>query len=555
MYRHSITVIYQFFFFNYISCDIYFVLFFFSEFPKKEKIMEEIVHVEVPGHNEQILHSLHELQQRGLFCDISLEASNGFVYVHHVVLAANGAEFQGLIICNTKTYSTNITKKLDCGKYCIQVIEAFVVYLYTGEINIEKKYISDFIKLCNDLNLTCVTVFLKEFIESVNVDLTLIEKSTHSDSLLLVPQTETQPIYTLSKVERQLSNETNEQPSVLAVCKVADSEVLNNTEDIIYGTKGIQVQTINEGNSLYLRPCNNKPSNVCLETNHEVVDSDSKYTVECDEKMIMGDKSLCQNVNEDMTKLKGDKSSCQNRKASNTMMKVRIKREKLDSFKMVTYSNLRKVEKDKNHVRSPKKIKYESTKGTEDLNNGLEKIVLKKRKKISDDSNFLNVVTCFENKTVSGKKLKTEINKIKIKTNTKTRSKAVTEKKDKKQIKNFKSKIMGTKFKFKKSKHGQDKANSDGDLQNIFTDNEKSSTQMEKKSQLPVWRKCGRCSLIFESYSEHAAHMRDVHKPYPCQLCKWVGHKRHLHASHMYGQHKIIAYPETYPLVQCDEEV
>ena len=453
--------------------------------------MEEIIHVGVPGHNEQILHSLHELQQRGLYCDISLEASNGFAYVHHVVLVANDAEFQGLIINNTKTYSTNITKKLDCGKYCIQVIEAFVVYLYTGEINIEKKYISDFIKLCNDLNLTCITVLLKDFIESVNVDQTLIEKfsSSQSDSLLLVPQTEIQPIYTLSKVERELSDETNEQPSAFTGCKVADSEVLSNTEDIFYGTKGIQVQTINEGNSLYLRPCNNKPSNVCLEKNHEVLDSDSKYTVECDEKMIMGDKSLCQNTNEDMTKLKGDKSSCQNtneditkgdksscqntnedmtkgsksscqnRKVSNKMIKVRIKREKLDSFKMVTYSNLRKVEKDKNHVRSPRKMKYDATKGTEDLNNGLDKIIVKKRKKISDDSNFLNVVTCFENKTISGKKLKTEINKIKVKTNTKTRSKAVAETKDKKQIKNFKSKSMGTKFKLKNNKRGQDKDN------------------------------------------------------------------------------------------------
>ena len=550
--------------------------------------MEEIIHVGVPSHNEQILHSLHELQQRGLYCDISLEASNGFAYVHHVVLAANGAEFQSLIISKTKTYSTNINKKLDCGKYCIQVIEAFVVYLYTGEINIEKKYISDFIKLCNDLNLPCVTVLLKDFIESVNVDLTLIEKfsSSQSDSLLLVPQTEIQPIYTLSKVERELSDETNKQPSALTGCKVADSEVLSNTEGIIYGTKGIQVQTINEGNSLYPRPCNTKPSeinedknrslNVCLEKNCEVLDSDSKYTVECDEKMIMGDKSLCQNTNEVITKgdksssqntnevvtkgdkylhqntnevvTKGDKSLCQNTNVSIKTIKVRIKREKLDS-----------VEKNKNHVvRSPRKMKYESIKGTEDLNNGLDKIILKKRKKISDDSNFLNVVTCFKNNAISGKKLKTEINKLKIKTNTKTRSKAVAGTKDKKQMKNFKSKSMGTKFKLKKNKRGQDKDNVDaknGDLQNIFTDNEKSSPKREKNYQLPVWRKCGRCSLIFESYSEHAAHMRDVHKPYPCQLCKWVGHKRHLHASHMYGQHKIIAYPETYPLVQCDEEV
>jgi len=408
--------------------------------------MEEIIHVGVPGHNEQILHSLHELQQRGLYYDISLEGSNGFAYVHHVVLATNGAEFQSLVISNTKTYSTNINKKLDCGKYCIQVIEAYVVYmyLYTGEINIEKKNISDFIKLCNDLNLPCVTVLLKDFIESVNVDQTLIEKfsSSQSDSLLLVPQTEIQPIYTLSKVERELSDETNEQPSAFTGCKVADSEVLSNTEDIFYGTKGIQVQTINEGNSLYLRPCNTKSSeinedknrslNVCSEKHCEVLDSDNKYTVECDEKIIMGDKSLCQNTN-----------------VSKKTIKVRIKREKLDS-----------VEKNKNHVvRSPRKMKYESIKGTEDLNNGLDKIILKKRKKISDDSNFLNVVTCFKNNTISGKKLKTEINKIKIKTNTKTRSKAVAETKDKKQMNNFKSKSMGTKFKLKNNKRGQDKDN------------------------------------------------------------------------------------------------
>ncbi|CAG2241008.1 unnamed protein product [Mytilus edulis] len=74
------------------------------------------------------------------------------------------------------------------------------------------------------------------------------------------------------------------------------------------------------------------------------------------------------------------------------------------------------------------------------------------------------------------------------------------------------------------------------------------TTSLKPKKQ---W-KCTKCNLIFQSFSERAEHMRKLHKPYPCELCDWVGRSAHLYASHMYGQHKVVIYSERYPLVQCD---
>jgi hypothetical protein len=67
--------------------------------------------------------------------------------------------------------------------------------------------------------------------------------------------------------------------------------------------------------------------------------------------------------------------------------------------------------------------------------------------------------------------------------------------------------------------------------------------------------KCVKCNTMFPNYSERRKHITEIHRPYPCELCSWVGCQPHLFASHMYGQHKIVIFPKKYPLVDCDVEV
>jgi hypothetical protein len=81
---------------------------------------DKVISATVPCYGDQMLQSLHQLQQRGINCEVTLQAYNGSAYIHNIVLAAG-----------TNSYIEHEQRWLiiDCTKYCILVVEAAIVLL------------------------------------------------------------------------------------------------------------------------------------------------------------------------------------------------------------------------------------------------------------------------------------------------------------------------------------------------------------------------------------------------------------------------------------------
>ncbi|VDI63040.1 Hypothetical predicted protein, partial [Mytilus galloprovincialis] len=111
--------------------------------------MDEVISVFVPGYKDQVFHSLHQLQQRGVNCDVTLKACDGTANIHSIILAANSEKH-----IYSKISQTNENHQVDCTKYQIHVIKAVVIFLYSGELVIEKSFYNDLVQLCKDLYLS-----------------------------------------------------------------------------------------------------------------------------------------------------------------------------------------------------------------------------------------------------------------------------------------------------------------------------------------------------------------------------------------------------------------
>jgi len=126
--------------------------------------MDPILEITVPCHKDRIFHSLHELQQQGVLCDVSLKAWDGYVQVHQVVLVANDCSYINDSL-KLRFKAGNQESDIDCSNYCLEIVEAVVILLYTGKICIEEKYAEDLLLLFDELNLESACHVLRKEID------------------------------------------------------------------------------------------------------------------------------------------------------------------------------------------------------------------------------------------------------------------------------------------------------------------------------------------------------------------------------------------------------
>ncbi|XP_076106866.1 uncharacterized protein LOC143075360 [Mytilus galloprovincialis] len=429
--------------------------------------MDEVISVFVPGYKDQVFHSLHQLQQRGVNCDVTLQACDGTANIHSIILAANSEKH-----IYSKISQTNENHQVDCTKYQIHVIKAVVIFLYSGELVIEKSFYNDLVQLCKDL-------YLSSACDSFNhqYQITKVHPSTYDKDGVKEKTVFERELY----IHSNNSNSSYESTSTIPL----------GNDDL----PATPMKTVSRGDSLYLKVTDLKNDQGTSSDDNNMETSSVEYG--CTNDSRPSSSSLGENL---INQIENIVMQCVDNEK---------KEKKGDAFPVLTMDNDSSPE---NSEKSDSKSKCEVTKCPSFNQNNTSlgrKATKRPSRSLSSDTK----------EKPSRKKKKTSLNK----------KRKVT-------------KVIKSNKRQRNIDNDEDaKDHQDYDM----TDD---TTSLKPKKQ---W-KCAKCNLIFQSFSERAEHMRKLHKPYPCELCDWVGVQPHLYASHMYGQHKVVIYSERYPLVQCD---
>jgi hypothetical protein len=493
--------------------------------------MDPVLEITVPHHKDRIFNSLHELQQQGVLCDVSLKAWNGYVQVHRVVLVANDCSYINDSL-KLRFKAGNQGSDIDCSNYCLEIVEAVVILLYTGKICIEEKYSEDLLLLFDELNLESACHVLRKEIDlrygnNIDHDQTTVCSDSDMSNISL----------------DHLSNES--ESSQLHIEDVR-------TEDLNALTKNQKEKYCN--NSLFNVSNNSEDSLVFVEDQN----LDGKEYDNLDGKEV-------ENLDGQEVDVKTNENSVATNNRTTNVKQETDGNEKcmfLMNKGCYGYHNKESENNNKNQNIVHKHLLYkDETRKLEDCNVSSTYIsqLISELKHVNDTS-----------KTTKSVEMPTKLRSIQF---VKKQQTSITKSNRKFPNSSSKSligdcaKIIDKKQEHKKhiSKHSTKRniklvssAKKDGNLKKRKTNCDvKDVSLISNDSHESVrWRHCVKCpESEFSTFKEYVKHLKDVHRPYPCQACDWVGYKKYLHAAHMYGQHKIVAYPEQYPLVHCDEEV
>ncbi|CAC5400325.1 unnamed protein product [Mytilus coruscus] len=437
--------------------------------------MDEVISVSVPGYKDQVFHSLHQLQERGVNCDVTLQACDGTAYLHSIILAANSEKH-----IYSKISRTNENHQIDCTKYRIHVIKAVVIFLYSGELVIEKSLYDDLVKLCKDLYLNSACDSFNHQYQVTKVHPGTYDKDGVKEKTIFKRE---------PYIHSNNSNSSFESTSTIPL----------ENDDI----PATPMKTVSRGDSLYLKVTDLKNDQGTSSDENNMETSSVEYG--CTNDSRPSSSSLGENL---INQIENIVMQCVDNGK---------KEKKGNVFPELTMDNNSLPDYVENSEKSDNKSKCAVTKSPS-FNQNNTSLVRHVRKGTKRSSGSLS---SDKKEKPTRKKKKTSLNK----------KRKVTE-----VIKNNKS---------------QRNMDNDEDVKDQDYDMTEDTTNLKPKKQ---W-KCTKCNLIFQSFSERAEHMRKLHKPYPCELCDWVGVQPHLYASHMYGQHKVVIYSERYPLVQCDVQV
>ncbi|CAC5400324.1 unnamed protein product [Mytilus coruscus] len=412
------------------------------------------------------------LQERGVNCDVTLQACDGTAYLHSIILAANSEKH-----IYSKISRTNENHQIDCTKYRIHVIKAVVIFLYSGELVIEKSLYDDLVKLCKDLYLNSACDSFNHQYQVTKVHPGTYDKDGVKEKTIFKRE---------PYIHSNNSNSSFESTSTIPL----------ENDDI----PATPMKTVSRGDSLYLKVTDLKNDQGTSSDENNMETSSVEYG--CTNDSRPSSSSLGENL---INQIENIVMQCVDNGK---------KEKKGNVFPELTMDNNSLPDYVENSEKSDNKSKCAVTKSPS-FNQNNTSLVRHVRKGTKRSSGSLS---SDKKEKPTRKKKKTSLNK----------KRKVTE-----VIKNNKS---------------QRNMDNDEDVKDQDYDMTEDTTNLKPKKQ---W-KCTKCNLIFQSFSERAEHMRKLHKPYPCELCDWVGVQPHLYASHMYGQHKVVIYSERYPLVQCD---
>ena len=492
--------------------------------------MDKVISATVPCYGDQMLQSLHQLQQRGINCEVTLQAYNGSAYIHNIVLAAGS---------NSYIEHEQRWLIIDCTKYCILVVEAAIVLLYTGKILIEERFLIDLMTLCEDLNLDSACISLRQQFSHKDTN-SLQTNFERREPFLKACESDIQKLSATCKfsTDKNLSvhDPTSENSGLY-------QELVSKSFQIAEDVHATQLQAVNKGNGLHLRisdeieTTNDTKSHIersLVQNQMPVVNNELKSTAE--HNLLNGFSKRDKRIENSLlrTLMTNDFDEI-------VTVTTRSKDEIINNtYKDIEYSNF-SISKDNVPV---KKRKIEPSMEMQETNENTEQNVhsIKLEKELSFLPDKYENTGC--NYSIDARKSP----RNKIVSIQETQENLLLEKKLKKN-KNDKIQISrGDNPSIKKRK------NMDTEKQDLAkiseTDKEDGNVDNSTKKEF----KCVKCNTMFPNYSERRKHITEIHRPYPCELCSWVGCQPHLFASHMYGQHKIVIFPEKYPLVDCDVE-
>lgn len=484
--------------------------------------MDPILEISVPCHKDRIFHSLHELQQQGVLCDVSLKAWDGYVQVHQVVLMANDCSYiNDRFKLRFKT--GNQDSDIDCSNYCLEIVEAVVILLYTGKICIEEKYAEDLLLLFDELNLESACHVLRKEIDlrcgnSIDHDQTSVCSDSDTSNISLdhhlSNESESSRLHIEDVPTEDLDNALNKNQKVKD-CRNSLINVSSNSEDSLVFVEDLNLDR-KEVENLNRQEVDVKTNENSVATNNRTINV--KQETDGNEKYMFLMNEDCYGYH--------DKESENNNENQNIEHEHKLYKDETRKLEDCNVSStyISQLISELNHVNDTSKTTKSvemptKLRSTQFVKKQQTSIAKSKRKFPNSSSKSLG-----DRAEIIDKKQ--EHKKHISKHSTKRNIKLVSSKKD---------------GNLKKRKTNCDVK----DVSLISNDSHESVR----------WRHCVKCpESEFSTFKEYVKHLKEVHRPYPCQACDWVGYKKYLHAAHMYGQHKIVAYPEQYPLVHCDEE-
>ena len=501
--------------------------------------MDKVISATVPGYGDQMLHSLHQLQQRGVNCEVTLQAYNGSAHIHNIILAAGSNSY----IEHQQRYHI-----IDCTQYSILVVEAAIVVLYTGKILIEERYLVDLMALCEDLNIDSFCT-------------TLRQQFSHKDTNSLETNYERREP-SLKACESGIPNlaatrkfSTDKNVSVhgpasenSGLYQELVSKSFQIAEDVYTCTT--QLETVNECNNLYLRISDEIETTNDTKSHSERSPVQNQMPVNNNELKSTAEHNLLNQINKEYD------FSKRNKRIENSLhgtlmtsdfdeivtVTTRSKDKIINNTcKDIEYSNL-SISKDNVPV---KKRKIEPSTEMQETNEITEQNA--HSIKLEEEQSFLP--DKYENTGCNYSIDARKAPRNKIVSIQETQENLLLEKKLKK---NKNDEIQISRGDNPSIKERKNMDTEKQDLAKISeTDKEDGNVDNSTKKEF----KCAKCNTMFPNYSERRKHMTEIHRPYPCELCSWVGCQPHLFAAHMYGQHKVVIFPKKYPLVECDVEV
>ncbi|XP_041347435.1 zinc finger and BTB domain-containing protein 17-like [Gigantopelta aegis] len=132
------------------------------------------------GFCDNVLHTLYELQQSQKLCDVSLQAKDGFVFVHSLVFAACSTFFQQWLLQKP----AHKKKKLifEVPEVTLIQLKELTEFFYTGRLVLTPENIDAYLKLFKKLCIEEAVTLCNEFVSSQLKAATMDVKSSTESS-------------------------------------------------------------------------------------------------------------------------------------------------------------------------------------------------------------------------------------------------------------------------------------------------------------------------------------------------------------------------------------
>ncbi|CAC5394287.1 unnamed protein product [Mytilus coruscus] len=145
-----------------------------------------IINIQVGGHRDTVLITLHSFQQKETLCDVNIQTKDGQVKGHSVILASCASA----VLCNQvftqRNNGINSIIYINCPEFTRRDVDSVLQFLYLGVINIDTEHVEGFLALCSawqlQLAASMIEYYLKQNCKNINKAVNCMNLSMPYDS-------------------------------------------------------------------------------------------------------------------------------------------------------------------------------------------------------------------------------------------------------------------------------------------------------------------------------------------------------------------------------------